>query len=212
MKNSIKILFMMAFFISSSNIFAQDAEPLEKESPSERKFDINSDEDFQEGFVMALMHIEQNKLVRDKRQIIKSDPETYKEYKDYYSNGRLKIVAYQNLITGKWDGDYIEYYDNGKPKLEGFVIDGNWAGIVNGYYPNGKIYYSGHYYSGKKFGRWEYFDENGKIEELQMYDPNGNLISSVKINADGFYEGEKKVYEDGRLETIEHYKNGKKIN
>jgi hypothetical protein len=47
---------MMAFFISSATIFAQDEKSLEKESPSERKFDINSDEDFQEGFIMALMH------------------------------------------------------------------------------------------------------------------------------------------------------------
>lgn len=210
MKNSIKILLLMTFFISSATIFAQDAEPLEKESPSERKFDIGSDEDFRVGFVLALMHAEQNELVDYKRQIIKSDPKTYKEYKDYYSNGRLKIVAYQNLITGKWDGDYIEYYEYGNPKLEGFLIDGNWANKLKGYYPNGKISYSGHYDSGKKFGRWEYFDENGKIEELKMY-LNGILKASVKLNADGLYEGEKKVYEDGRLETIEHYKNGKKI-
>jgi len=211
MESSIKILFLMSFFISSGTIFAQGPESLEEKNPSERKFDIDSDEDFQEGFIMTLMYGEQNKKVHDKRQIIKSDPKTYKEYKEYYSDGRLKIVAYQNFITGKRDGDYIEYYDNGKPKLEGFAIDGNWAGKVKGYYDNGQIYYSGHYDSGKKFGRWEYFYENGKAEELQMYAPNGNLIASVKLNADELYEGEKKVYENGRLETIEHYKNGKKI-
>lgn len=203
----------MTFYIFSGTIFAQDIEPSEEKAAAERKFDIHSDEDFQEGFVLTLMYGEQNSKVYDKRQIIKSDPEIYREHKEYHSNGRQKIAAYQNSKTGKWDGGYIEYYDNGKPKLEGFIIDGNWAGKVTGYHNNGKIYYSGYYDSGKKIGRWEYHDENGKVEELQMYGSNGKLIASVKSNADGLFEGEKKFYdENGHLKTVEHYKKGKKIN
>ncbi len=203
----------MAFSVFPGTILAQDAEPYEQNKLAERKFDIDSDEDFQDGFVLMLMYSEKNLKVHEKRQIIKSDPKTYKEHKEYHSNGKQKIAAYQNSNTGKCDGDYIEYYENGKPKFEGFIIDGSWAGKVTAYHNNGKIYYSDYYDNGKQIGRWEYFDENGKAEELQMYAPNGKLIASVKLNADGFFDGEKKFYdENGHLKTVEHYKKGKKIN
>lgn len=97
----------------------------------------------------------------------------------------LNVVSNQPLLNE--EGLNTDYYNNGKEKMNGVIIDGQreglwqawyengnlWSeaeykkGINNGksvtYFENGKVRYEGKFNNGKKIGEWNYYDEEGKL-------------------------------------------------
>ena len=50
------------------------------------------------------------------------------------------------------NGITIQYYDNGKKKLKGFIIDHEWDGTLTEWYENGKVKFKGSFKNFKKRG------------------------------------------------------------
>lgn len=145
--------------------------------------------------------------------------------KFFYNDGKLKEIS--NWDNGKLEGHTTYYYPNEVKKAEGeykrgfknkkwtyYREDGSMSSVetflyknnlskLEGentfYYPTGQVEEKGFYKNGLATGRWQGFHKNGK------------LFAEVNI-VEGKREGERKTYrQDGTLDKIEIYRNGKRI-
>jgi len=102
-------------------------------------------------------------------------------WKLYFPDGKLMGEGYFE----KGNGDYKEYHDNGKLKLEGKVVkgqnQGRWSyyyedGVLEGYcdyeegeglfksfYQNGQLKLQGKLKNGQKTGVWHLYNQDGKL-------------------------------------------------
>ena len=109
------------------------------------------------------------------------------------------------------DGVRINQYD---------INTGKKEGIWEEYFDNGKLYYKGSFNNGKKDGYWEYYRDNGQLWSKgsynnderdgiwEKYRKNGQLESKLSFNngeRDGYLEW---YYSNGKLEYKGSYKNG----
>jgi antitoxin component YwqK of YwqJK toxin-antitoxin module len=124
----------------------------------------------------------------------------YTDVLEMYSNGNVKTNY--RLLNGLKDGSYLSNYDDGATKEYGIFENGkesglfvtyypnkmymskiNWnEGVLDGesifYYPNGDVFQFGKYKDGKKVGEWVSYDNQGEINEKNIYDDNGILTDS----------------------------------
>ena len=99
------------------------------------------------------------------KEIDYSSPEL--EGKEYNMEGKIVFEGTFNANGNKYTGNYKEYYNNGKLKLEGKYIECYIKGKVKEYYENGKTLFEGEYSYSKRY--------NGKI-----FDENGEVIDEIK--------------------------------
>ena len=139
--------------------------------------------------------------------------------KFHKENGKLKEEAtYKNdLLNG-----YLKEYDlkgrlinavlyiDGEPQLyaeELFNLD-----IKKEYHTNGQIKKEGTYdVTGKEHGKFKYFNKQGEIENVEIYDHGVLLAKGMIDDADrrqGYWE---EYYINGELKSKGNYKDGKKI-
>lgn len=122
------------------------------------------------------------------------------------------------------NGDFKEYYQNGKLKFEGFYINDTLEGPVKKWHANGKLQYEGYYTRGIKTAIWKHRYSDGRIEYLRSYDDegkdhgdhisyhyNGTMISKRSYvhgvqDGYGFY-----INHNGKLQYEHWYENGKRI-
>ena len=103
----------------------------------------------------------------------------------YYISGlegatnRIPFVK-SNYKNGKLDGEYIEYFMDGKKKVYSFYIDGNLNGISMEYYRNGNKSSMIRYKLGIKHGYATGYDENGK-EVKTIYYYKGRLLTGKDL-------------------------------
>lgn len=82
-------------------------------------------------------------------------------FQSYFKDGNVKV---QGLLTkdGKRIGTWESFYPDGKPWSVGTY---DTAGVENGlkrvWYDNGKVRYQGQMVNGKSAGEWEFFDRKG---------------------------------------------------
>ena len=62
---------------------------------------------------------------------------------------------------------------------KGEILEGKKDGLWEEYWDNGQLVYKGHYKDGKKDGLWEWCDKNGKLKTKDHY-KGYNLQCSVK--------------------------------
>ena len=79
----------------------------------------------------------------------------------YNAEGQ-KISQYL-LIKDQPDGDYCEWYDNGKAKIKYHYINGKLDGEQFEYFPNGQLKMHGFYKDNQRDGLYEERYENGKL-------------------------------------------------
>ncbi|MFZ4400465.1 MAG: toxin-antitoxin system YwqK family antitoxin [Bacteroidales bacterium] len=90
-----------------------------------------------------------------------------KESKEFYSNGILfRIKHYQK--SGIENGEYKEWDENGKIKIEGKFLDGERNGYWS-YFNDGIISTIGTYENNVKVGIWKYFDKSHKLIKKEFY-------------------------------------------
>lgn len=95
-----------------------------------------------------------------------------KFYKEYYSNGKLKLKISLDK-NGIRDGRFEEYYINGRLKSEGQYFKGQIKDSVFMYFENGRIKEKGIIYNNHKQNWWKFFDQNNKIlKEEEYYEIN----------------------------------------
>lgn len=108
------------------------------------------------------------------------------EYKEWYSNGQIKVEAYYK--NGQLEGAYNKFYSNGNKRLESNYKDNVRVGVYKEYFKNGKprVTYS---YSpiGKFEGKQTRYRMNGfPLSEYTYYE--GKLIGKRFWRNDGTQE------------------------
>ncbi len=79
---------------------------------------------------------------------------------EWHENGQLKERG--NYIDGKKDGLWMAYYKNGQLAAKGNYIDGKENGLWVSYYKNGQLLAKRNYIDGKKDGLEELYLDNGR--------------------------------------------------
>jgi len=128
--------------------------------------------------------------------------ESYEEYKDglldgetaYFSKDKEVKLLSEMYSKGKLNGAQKTYYENGKLKSIVYYKNDRIDGIVE-YDKSGKLLHKSIFENGS--GDWKLYWSNGKVSE------EGKYVSGRK---DGVW---KKYREDGSLDTILKYDNGR---
>ena len=89
------------------------------------------------------------------------------------------IILETNCNRGKINGSWMEWYDNGEKKYEGYYENGYRNGLWKGWHDSGQLWKEGFYFYDKKEGTWIYWYLNGKKQELKTY-RNGKLNGPIK--------------------------------
>lgn len=108
-----------------------------------------------------------------------------KEYKGYYTNGKLSY-QYKTTDGGLIDGRLVEFYLTGDTSKITTYKKGKIDGLYKSFYQNGRIYEEGEYVDGIFHGmRYEYYDngqlyieevvDSAMIVEYREYDTSGIL-------------------------------------
>jgi antitoxin component YwqK of YwqJK toxin-antitoxin module len=94
----------------------------------------------------------------------------------YYSNGKKKLEGEfeENIKDGKW----IFYYENGEIWSQGFFKKGLRTGKTLVYHENGQIFYEGEYSEGQKHGVWNFYNQEGKLANTVEFDA-GKIVNQT---------------------------------
>ena len=79
--------------------------------------------------------------------------------------GRVK----GQIIKGKREGEWLEYYTNGSLESKSNYKDGKEEGGFISYDVNGRIVYKYNYKLGKLDGEWLHYYETGELKEKRLY-------------------------------------------
>ncbi|MDE7062897.1 MAG: hypothetical protein K2O73_06605, partial [Lachnospiraceae bacterium] len=129
----------------------------------------------------------------------------------YYEN--TDVLCYKgSFLLNQYDGQGLLYDRQGNLIYKGEFKNGIYEGAGTLYFPGGQEKYVGTFAKGQMEGSGTLYDEEGNViaegvfengqpsqKNAVMTDENGNVIYEGTINADGKYEGEGKLYEDGAL-------------
>lgn len=97
----------------------------------------------------------------------------------------------QEINPQTYTGIISENYPNGKPKLWKNVINGKANGLWLEWYANGELRYRAYWKDSKGHGKWEYFYSDGTLRSVSVYQndipiglsrtyhPNGQLASET---------------------------------
>lgn len=152
-------------------------------------------------------------------------------YKEYYADGRVKLVG--GLNAGMKNGIFRAYdqagnlvngyiYEKDTMISEGMIMfNGIYTGAWINYYKSGKKRSQGNYVNGTQDGTWIYFYESGKKEQEGNYKnnlpigvwiwyyPNGQIKRKENFNGSGKLEGVVEEYDSlGAEITRGEYYNG----
>jgi antitoxin component YwqK of YwqJK toxin-antitoxin module len=87
--------------------------------------------------------------------------------KSYYANGNVsEETEYKNDIK---DGHWIQYFEDGKKKLEATYRWNKVNGRYTLYYPTGNVYILGNFDENKRHGTWTFYDEEGNEKYKLRY-------------------------------------------
>ena len=94
----------------------------------------------------------------------------------YYESGELRNK--RNYKDGKVEGEALMYWDNGQLKFKRNYKDGELDGEQLGYYENGQLKVKGNYKDDKKEGEQIYYDAdgNGQITSIDNYKDGKNYL------------------------------------
>lgn len=165
-----------------------------------------------------IFRLKSNKLIKYVKYL---DDKFYTEI--YYDNNNLNekytTIQYED---GKYDGYYLNYYDNGKLKKEEFYKEGKKDGIHKYYYENGILHLEMIYENNKLNGSYKEYNVYGRILlnatykigkldgiKLEYYDTEfgTDKLLSESNYIDGCLNGEyKQYYKNGNMKVLCNYK------
>ena len=85
-----------------------------------------------------------------------------------YDNGNLKTEGWRNLESQR-DGVWYAYYEHGSKWSEMSYDNGIKEGKSIVYFPNAKIHYKGQYKNDIKSGMWTFYKESGDVDYEKKY-------------------------------------------
>jgi len=81
----------------------------------------------------------------------------------HFFPGEKKYIEKNFNDSGKPDGVWVSWYENGNKNSEGTYRNGRWHGTYRVWHPNGKLFYTGEYANGRRTGIWKYYDSTGVL-------------------------------------------------
>ena len=90
------------------------------------------------------------------------------EYIKHYKNGVIEMRGM--MKNGKREGLWKSWYDNGLPWSETTFKDGKKNGSTKTWYENEKVRYTGFYTNDVESGKWNFWDDKGKLFNTKDYD------------------------------------------
>lgn len=81
----------------------------------------------------------------------------------YFDDEAHTVKAEVNFDDDILDGDYKEFYSNGRKKAELQLDDGLIDGDALYYYRNGQVKIEGRYKDGLRHGKWKYYTKSGDL-------------------------------------------------
>jgi len=87
----------------------------------------------------------------------------------YYDEDDGGTKAQTEFEDEEINGDYLEYYSNGQPKLRIQYSDGEADGDAVFYYDSGNIKIEGKYKEGLKEGKWKHYSEAGDLMDKEKW-------------------------------------------
>lgn len=114
------------------------------------------------------------------------------KYVEKYNNGNIKINGFvKNKVL---DSIYEEYFESGELKILGFFKNCNYQTNRTGIYKMGcGTGKKNSIRNGKRHGIWKWFYKNGKIKSLTNY--HCDFVQGTSFS----------YYENGKIETVEFY-------
>ena len=81
------------------------------------------------------------------------------------------------ILEGKKDGLWEEYWDNGQLVYKGHYKDGKKDGLWEFYQGPSSLWHKGHYKDGKEEGLWEWFLMDGTVDQVHTNTfRNGEIV------------------------------------
>lgn len=110
----------------------------------------------------------------------KLDGEVVIYYPTDPSKDKLKIYEITTYKDGVKNGEWKQYFSNGKLKAKGVNKDGYYDGKVYWYFQSGKLEIEAFYKHTVANGFWIYFDEEGNVKQ-KVYYLNGKVLEGEKL-------------------------------
>lgn len=134
-------------------------------------------------------------------ELVHRDGKYYEKFTDIPFNGQVVGRSQGNIVEGKRDGYWVEYYPNGQLHKKGEYILSRKEGEWIGYYDNGQIFYKESYVNGGLDGYSILYFKNGVIAQEGNWE-YGTMTGHWVFNLDdgsridsltGTYENSLKV-------------------
>ena len=87
----------------------------------------------------------------------------FKKITDIPLTGSVSGIKSGNLIDGKREGPWREYWDNGQLADKEFFKNGVRTGVWEGYWENGQLWNLGVYQNGLRDGVWAFYYSDGTV-------------------------------------------------
>lgn len=100
----------------------------------------------------------------------------YHMYKD--RDGRPLMEG--ELLNGKRIGVWTSYLPSGRVHSRNVYDQGVLHGITTVFHPNGVLYYTGTMRKGRSVGEWKFYDVEGRMARTVTYDTTGVIIGGSK--------------------------------
>lgn len=154
----------------------------------------------------------QKYLLDDKSNIINWESKSFKSNQilGKYKNGIEEIYYKNGGLKSKIKRTNSSLYSTNIKKVSFMEIPGKFNGEYITYFENGNIKEKGNYFNGLKRGEWSEFYENGQIFKKDFYNENGKLSGPFEYYFEDGQTFQKGNYLNGNLDGWweEHYKGG----
>ena len=94
-----------------------------------------------------------------------------------YTGKTLGLVRSQ-IVDGKYNGPYEQYFINGKLRTKGQYKFGKRQGLWISYHPNGQLHSKGLFENGRWEGLWVDYYDDGHVRSRGLY------VNGVRIKSD----------------------------
>lgn len=132
-----------------------------------------------------------------------------------YYEGTDKVAQSIEYKNGKREGWWLEFYENGNPKVKSFYVNDSLQDSSVYYHKNGIISDIQFYKKGKKEGCWKKFNEKGMLFHEANYVNNykdgpsktysynsGHLIEQLNFKDDGKEGKQEYFYNSGKSKCV----------
>ena len=105
----------------------------------------------------------------DYNDLVKRNGLYYEKFTNEPFTGKTTGRIQKNYINGKFEGEWLEYYDNGQLKIKRNYKDGILEGESLWYHKNGQLESKGNFKDDEKEGEWLHYRRDGKLWRKYYY-------------------------------------------